>query len=193
MRLLVGLGVVLLNTQNILANASLCQTTDANFPVEFSNNLTHTDSSIRLFGDPENNCLFKRYTSYNVGDEIWYKTCDASNANINKAAKYHFRYSPTTRQVFSVGSELKFPDAPLCFRISNLAVISKQRVRLANCDSNDEKQQFTIINGRLHVSGNERLCVGFEAHVYAANGQVAVTSQECYPNVFGQSILPPSS
>ena len=51
--------------------------------------IADADKAIRPMGqDDENLCFFKKYTSYNNGDEIWIKGCDAGNANYIKAGKY---------------------------------------------------------------------------------------------------------
>merc|ERR1711879_1047888 len=52
-----------------------------------------TDQSIRPFGMADANvCLFKRYTGYNVNDEIWLRSCDASHSNPIKAGKYWWSF-----------------------------------------------------------------------------------------------------
>ena len=108
-------------------------------------------------------CAFKKYSSYRVNDEIWFKPCEVSHQNPNKAGKYRFNFDESTGLVSSAGA-LDFMSLNLCFRISSLTRFGKQRVLLANCDANDANQIFQVINGRLHVQGETRICLGFEEH-----------------------------
>merc|ERR1712062_449920 len=89
------------------------------------------DQSIRPFGDEAGACLFKKYTGYNVNDEIWLNTCDASNANANKAGKYQWSYDAITGLIRSEGAMSKDPSNPLCLRLNSNLRFYKQRVKLA--------------------------------------------------------------
>jgi hypothetical protein len=107
-----------------------------------------------------------------------------ANSNVNKAGKYRFSFDVATGLVSSAGAK-DIMSLDLCWRISSLTRFGKQRVLLAACNAADDKQKFTVINGRLHVTGETRICLGFEEHRVAASTGIAMTVQDCYPSVFG--------
>ena len=52
----------------------------------FGNNLVQPDGSIRMMDASRSEfCVFKKYSSYRVNDEVWFKACDVANSNVNKA------------------------------------------------------------------------------------------------------------
>ena len=107
----------------------------------FSDQIVQPDFSIRLLNNQKPDwCLFKKYSGYNVGDEVWWKSCDVDNANQNKAAKYKWSYDPATGLVSSKGAKDLF-GTDLCWRITSLTRFGKQRVLLANCNESDDRQQ----------------------------------------------------
>ena len=94
----------------------------------FSNSPIKPDQTIRLFSSNYSDfCVFKKYASYNAGDEIWFKPCDVNNANQNKAAKFKWSYNSTSNQIESVGAK-NFFGKNLCWQISNLARFGKGNV-----------------------------------------------------------------
>ena len=55
-------------------------------------------------------------------------------------------------------------------------------------ESSFEKQQFSMISGRLHLKVNTKLCVGVEEYKFETNGEnkgVALTVQACFPTTWG--------
>ena len=149
--------------------------------------LVQSDGSIRMLDSSRAEwCAFKKYSSYRVNDEIWFKPCDVSNANPNKAGKYRFSFDSSTGLVSSAGA-LDFMQLNLCWRISSLTRYGKQRVLLSTCNANDANQVFQVINGRLHLQGETRICLGFEEHRVNAVTGIAMTVQDCYPSVFGSN------
>ena len=177
---------------NIDANIGIALTSQDCYPTTYgdgacSSTLVGADNAIRPFGDNNNQCLFKKYTSYAVNDEIWVKSCDASNANINKAGKYHWSYDAATGLITSEGSRIKDPNNVLCMTINSNTRFYKQRVRLAVCNADDILQQFDFVDGKLYSRGNNRLCGGYEYHVWSAAGLATgapFVFTTCYPNAF---------
>merc|ERR1711879_158611 len=148
------------------------------------------DQSIRPFAD-QTNCLFKKYSGYNVDDEVWVKSCDAGNANANRAAKYWWSYDSGSGLITSEGSRRFDANNVLCLRINSNTRYYKQRVKLAVCDASDELQTFDFLNGRLYSRGNNRLCAGYEYSNYVANGEgtgSAFIFSTCYPNSWAINI-----
>ena len=131
--------------------------------------LVSSDLSVKPFGDATN-CLFKRYSGYNNGDEIWITTCDSENANSAKAGKFQFSYDEVSGLVTSEGSRLKDPESVFCLTINSNTRFYKQRVKLAECDSDNELQRFDYRDGRIYSRGNLRLCGGMEFGKLAAEG-----------------------
>ena len=132
-------------------------------------------------------CFFKKYSSYNNGDEIWIKTCDANNANQNKAGKYWFRYDLTTGRIHLPGSILKAGSTEYCMRITNPDMKYKQRVRIAPCNPNDKNQRFDFTDGKIYSRENRRVCAGYEYHKLLTDGNANGTPllfNTCYPNVW---------
>jgi len=148
-----------------------------------SDYLVSSDSSIKPFGD-STNCLFKRYSGYNTGDEIWIQACDSENANSAKAGKYTFSYDKATGLIASEGSRLNDPENVFCLTINSNDRFYKQRVKLAECDSENELQTFDYRDGRIYSRGNLRLCAGLEFEKLAADGKTAFVFSTCYPSVF---------
>merc|ERR1711941_143987 len=181
---------------NAAGNTGLAMTTIDCYPHTFGagacdGGLTDADMAIRPMGqDDENLCLFKKYGGYNNGDEIWIKTCDASNSNANKAGKYQFTYDAASGRIQSEGSVRKDPNSPMCVRITNPNMIYKQRVRIAPCNPNDGNQQFDVVDGRIYSRTNHRVCAGYEYHKLVSDGASSGTPllfNTCYPNAFGVS------
>merc|ERR1712150_315304 len=143
-------------------------------------------------GDEDDLCFFKKYAGYSNGNEIWIKTCDAGNSNINKAGKYHFRYDEETGRITSVGSEIKDENSPFCLRITNPEMKYKQRVRIAPCNPNDNNQKFDVTDGRIYSRVNRRVCAGYEYHKIVTDGidfGTPLLFNTCYPNGWGVSDL----
>ena len=157
---------------------------DSDFPSGFSNTFIQPDSSIRLFGSTSaTDCLFKKYSGYKVGDEIWIKSCDAGNANANKAGKYLWNFDSETGLVQSQGN------TDFCWTVQSLTRFYKQRVKLAACDSSDPLQQFSYINGKIHAKNEERLCGGFEDFDFVARDSSPFVFSDCYPTLFSSDTL----
>ena len=170
----------------LLAQMVLSQSCPTSCPM-LGNTLVQDDGSIRMMDASRAEfCAFKKYSSYEINDEIWFRPCDVSNDNINKAGKYRFRFDAETGLVSSAGAK-DLMSLDLCWRISSLIRFGKQRVLLAACDAADANQQFTVINGRLHLIGETRICLGFEEHRLNAVTGIAMTVQDCYPSVFGSN------
>jgi len=150
--------------------------------------LADSDGAIRLMGDTENDvCMFKKYSGYNRGDEIWLKTCDAGNGNPNKAGKYWFSYDLETGRIFSEGSRFNDADNVMCLRITNPDMIYKQRVRIAPCNPNDVNQRFDVRDGRIYSRENTRVCAGYEFYKLRDAGASVGTPllfNTCFPNAF---------
>ena len=157
------------------------------------------DQSIRVFGDwndvffpsnpLSNNCFFKKYSGYNINDEIWVKSCDAMNQNPNKAGKYRFGYAKTSGMIYSQGSLVSDSTGQniMCLRINSNSRFFKQRVRIAPCDSNDALQKFDFIDGRIYSRDNHRLCAGFEWNKFVSSGDSIgspLIFSTCYPNTW---------
>jgi hypothetical protein len=177
---------------NVDSNLGIALTSQDCYPTTFgdgacSQSLVGTDQAIRPFADQNNQCLFKKYSGYNVNDEIWVKSCDAGNANANKAGKYWFSFDESTGLITSEGSRNKDPENVMCMVINSNERFYKQRVRLAKCDSDDLLQQFDFVDGKLYSRGNARLCAGYEYHLWAAASMDIGTPfvfTTCYPNAF---------
>merc|ERR1719198_1775364 len=134
--------------------------------------------------------MFKKYSGYNNGDEIWIKTCDAANNNANKAGKYQFSYDKESGRISSEGSRMKDADNVMCVRITNPNMIYKQRVRIAPCNPNDGNQQFDFRDGRIYSRTNSRVCAGYEYHKLRDDGNNVGTPllfNTCYPNAWAVS------
>jgi hypothetical protein len=148
------------------------------------------DSSIRPFGDSIN-CLFKKYTGYNVNDEVWVRSCDAGNTNQNKAQKFWWSHDHVSGLITSEGSRNFDENNVLCLTLNSLDRFYKQRVKLAVCDADDELQQFDFVDGRIYSRGNTRLCAGYEYSNYVSNGVdtgSAFIFSTCYPNTWAIDI-----
>lgn len=87
---------------------------------------------------------------------------DASHFNAKKAGKYWWTFDPMTGLVQSQGSYEMRPEKPFCWRISKPQTMYHQRLKILACDADDVQQQFTLVNGKLHSSANNKLCVGHE-------------------------------
>ena len=147
-------------------------------------NFIGEDHTIKPFSWDDNSCAFKKYSGYNVNDEIWLSDCANLNSpNANKNGKFKWNFNKETGQVSSMGAEDQ--GMSLCWRISSSNRAYKQRVRLANCNENDVLQQFGYSDGRLHLKAAERLCLGFESAPYYNSGSTALIFSTCYPNGFG--------
>jgi len=159
-----------------------------NNPTDGGDMLADESFAIRPMGQADDNlCFFKKYSGYNNGDEIWIKSCDASNSNANKAGKFQFSYDAETGRITSVGSVNKDPTEPKCIRITNPDMKFKQRVRIARCNPNDGNQAFDIQDGRIYSRTNRRVCAGYEYHKLVQDGAAAGTPllfNTCYPNAF---------
>lgn len=152
----------------------------------FSNTfISPTDQSIRIFGNTGNtHCIFKRWGEYKSGNDLWLWTCDAGNDNPKKAGKYQWSYNSETGLIKSAGAEQEGLD--FCWEIKKKDRKSKQRVKIRECDSTNELQQFDYNNGRIHSRANAKICAGFENHQWEApTGKVALTFQDCYPTTWG--------
>jgi len=173
-----------------LSDDGVAMTTQDCYPTAFSNGpcstgLVNGDSqSIKLFGD-SNICLFKKYSGYNVGDEVWVKTCDAMNANANKAGKYRWMYNANSGLIVNQGSLASDASQFMCLKIVSTSRLYKQRVKIGICDGSDVLQQFDFVNGRIYARGNTRLCAGFEFNKFAVSGEATgspLILSTCYPN-----------
>ena len=162
-----------------------------NNPVEGGDMISDDIQAIRPMGqNDENLCLFKKYSGYNNGDEIWIAACGADNANVNKAGKYQFTYDTETGRITSQGSLVKDANAPFCLRLTNPAMKYKQRIRIAPCNPNDTNQQFDVEDGRIYSRENHRVCAGYEYHKLVTDGATKGTPllfNTCYPNAWGIS------
>lgn len=181
---------------------SCCGTYPSRTPVSTLASLSMTtvtmineDHTIRLLASNRQDwCVFKKYSDFKAGDEIWYTPCRAGNANVNKARKYTWMYDVETHQIQSKGA-LEVKNKRLCWRIDNPDRPSKQRIRIQACDSNDIKQKWIMIAGRIHpeFALNHRTCVGVETEEHVldnanfdeATTGIAITTSDCYPNMFG--------
>jgi hypothetical protein len=150
-----------------------------------SQSLVGADQTIRPFALDSDSCLFKKFTGYNNGDEIWLKSCaDSSHSNANKAGKFQWSYDAATGLITSEGSKIKDVGNVYCMKINNSNRFYKQRVKLAKCDANDPLQQFDFINGKLYAKSNHRLCAGYEYDKMAASSETAFIFSTCFPNAF---------
>ena len=149
--------------------------------------LADSNGAIHPMGDMEDICFFKKYSGYANRDEIWIKSCEATNVNPSKAGKYQFSYDIETGMITSEGSVQKDAENPMCVRITNPNMINKQRVRIAPCNPNDVNQQFDVRDGRIYSRVNSRVCAGYEYHKLRDGGASAGTPllfNTCYPNAF---------
>ena len=155
---------------------------------QFTDTIIQADKSIRLLDSTNQDwCAFKKYTSFVAGDEIWYKPCDVTAANANRAGKYTFAFDAETGLVSSVGaSELLGLD--LCWQINSMTRFYKQRVILAVCDSSEPRQMFQVIEGRLHMAQETRICLGHEEYNVDATNGIAMTVQDCYVSAWGDGV-----
>ena len=164
-------------TDPTTAEPTTTETTTTCVLTSFATSPIKSDQTIRLFDSATSSfCAFKKYSSYNVFDEIWYAPCDVENTNANKAAKYKWSYDATTEMIQSVGAK-EIMEKDLCWQVSNLARFGKQRLKLANCDENEIRQKFSVVDGRLQMAGEERLCVGVEEYrIDAVKGEAMITT-----------------
>jgi hypothetical protein len=160
-------------------------TISADCQLEFPSTMINSDHTIRILDSARRGmCAFKKYSSYNADDEIWYKNCDAGNTNTAKAGKYWWSFDESTGLIKSLGAEVA-GKGDFCWKINSLTRYGKQRVKLAVCDDTSEKQQFQVINGRVHPMGENRLCLGYEEYRMTNEGTgVAMTFQDCYPSTW---------
>lgn len=126
-------------------------------------------------------CLFKKYSNYNVNDEIWLKTCDASNTNSAKAMKYHFSYDQASGLIKSLGSVAANENKHLCLKLNSATRFGKQRVKLARCDSENVLQQFDFVDGKIYPRSEHRLCASYEYNKFEAAGTTALIFSTCFP------------
>merc|ERR1711879_83584 len=150
-----------------------------------SQSLVGADQTIRPFALDTDSCLFKKFTGYKAGDEIWLKSCaDSSSPNANKAGKFQWSHDAATGLIYSEGSRIKDAGNVFCMKINSNARFYKQRVKLAKCDANDSLQQFDFINGKIYAKSNHRLCAGYEHNKMAASSETAFIFSTCFPNAF---------
>ena len=121
---------------------------------------------------------------YKIYDEIWLKSCDASNSNANKAGKYHFSYDSETGLITSEGSRAYDETNLLCLKLNSATRYYKQRVKLAKCDSSNILQQFDYVDGKIYPRSEHRLCAGYEYDKFEAAGSAALIFSTCYPGAF---------
>ena len=81
------------------------------------------------------------------------------------------------------------PNKLFCLTLKNKDRVLDQRVTLAECDENDELQQFDYTNARLYSRANSRLCGNFKWAQFAKGiggrqGMSAFEFSNCYPNVW---------
>lgn len=174
-----------------LASDGVAMTTQDCYPTAFSNGpcstgglLDGATQSIKLFGDSDI-CLFKKYSGYNIGDEVWVKTCDAMNANPNKSGKYRWGYDTNSGLIYSQGSLASDASQLMCLKIDSTTRFYKQRVKIGICDGSDVLQRFDFVNGRLYARENSRLCAGFEFDKFSVSGEATgspLIFSTCYPN-----------
>ena len=113
-------------------------------------NLVDSTNTVSLFGF-ENLCLFKKYTSYAKGQEVWFQDCtDSSHANQNKAGKYHWEYDSVSGLITSIGSRIKNSGNPFCLKINSVSRIWLQRVKIDRCDESNELQRFNYRGIRIN-------------------------------------------
>ena len=130
----------------------------------FSTTIIQADHSIRLLDSSRKaSCAFKKYSSYTNGDEIWFKTCEADNANANKAGKYQWSFDAATGQIKSKGAKDTL-NKNFCWNVANTGRNGKQRVKIKGCEEDSDNQRFVVIAGRVHLSVNTKLCVGVEEY-----------------------------
>lgn len=125
---------------------------------------------------------------HEIYDEIWLKTCDASNSNSNKAGKYWFNHDESTGLIMSEGSRDYDASNSLCFKLNSATRFYKQRVKLAKCNSQDVLQQFDYLDGKIYPRSEHRLCAGYEFDKFEAAGQTAMIFSTCYPGAFAVNL-----
>ena len=153
-----------------------------NYPLKFtqiptfSGNPSHAENTIRILDDEASTkCVVKRYNGFKAGQTMWYNKCNSDHKNKNKVAKSKFEFN-TENQVISKGAFQLF-SKNLCWNIKSLKRFGKQRISLQNCDSGSDLQKFEMMDGRLHVMSEHKICLGVLGNL--------ATLQFCYPNVWG--------
>jgi len=152
--------------------------------------LVGDDESIRPFkpGSTLDECVYKRYSDYVAGHELWLWDCATiTHKNKNKAGKYKWSFDEDTHMIEAVGSTAKNPDAhPFCWSFHKPDSEWKQRVKIERCDPDDDAQKWDYVQGRIMNRLSPNLCVGYEVSVYEEfNNQVALTMMSCFHNHWG--------
>ena len=98
---------------------------------------------------------------YVKDDNVAFNGCKTDGNNALKLGKKQWIYNETTGQIFSYGSLVKNPSNPFCLYVNNINRFYKQRVRIARCDENDNRQAFDFIDGRVHLRTSLRHCLSY--------------------------------
>ena len=129
-----------------------------------------------------------------VGAEIWFGECEITHINRFRRGKYQWAFDFTTGVMSSVGAK-ELLNLDLCWQLDavemnrfNINSLS-QRIRLAECQTDNYHQQFRVIDGRLHSVWLE-ICLGHKNvnTPFSSKGRptdVALSFQKCYPSTFG--------
>lgn len=125
-------------------------------------------------------CIFKRYEDYGVNHQLWLWPCDKNHTH----KKYNWEFDESTGLIKSLGSEIKYPEQPYCWYLSDPELIWKQRVKIKPCDQNDNLQKFEFFDGVIYPTANTNLCVGYELSGFSLEKR-AVTVQKCMGNEWG--------
>ena len=159
-------------------------------PIAFSNcdnsnyqiyNFIHSDTTIRPLGNSleSSYCAFKRWNDYALDHNVWLWPCDSNHV------KYQWSYDSTTKQIKSIGSEIKYPESPFCWYVKRPSATWAQQVRIKECDENDSSQKFSLIDGRIYLEGTS-LCVGWETTEQQTASGISLTIMKCYSNQWGE-------
>ena len=153
-------------------------------PYSLQLNFVNNDRTIRPFD--KDVCLFKKYAGYVKNHDVWLTSCDgASDSNFNKAGKYQWSFDEDTGLIYSEESRLQNSGNPFCLKIASLSRVFSQRVRIDRCDSANELQKFTFLDGRIHSSSVMKLCANYDYERLEQSGGTPLTFSKCQPSFFG--------
>ena len=139
--LLSPLFILIISSLSINIANSQCDS--SNFTI---NTFINSDSTIRPFGNSVENgyCAYKRWNDYVLDHNVWLWPCDSSHV------KYQWSYDSGTKQIFSIGSQIKYPDTPFCWYVKRPEATWAQQVRIKECDVADDSQKFVMVDGRIY-------------------------------------------
>jgi hypothetical protein len=162
-------------------------------PVDGSITLFDSNNVIRPFGSDQDLCIYKRFTGFTSGHDIWLWPCDPTH----KSKKYQWSFIPvgdgTAGLIKSTGSDRKAGRTPFCWTFFKPDTIWGQRIKITECNAADTMQHFQYNEGRIHSDALPNMCVGYDVEKYHENidrgtNGIAITIMQCVSVTWGQYV-----